>query len=196
MQREPATNRQSGFTLIELIVAVILIGILGLIGSELLLSGFVTTARVNANNESSAVARYAVERINREIRETAGGSSIYEIIAADSKSMVFSSTLERASLAPLSSDDLTKSLKVVGFDLDSKIVSLRVDTLEVATGAITRGEASTLITNVEEFTLVYYNSSGQVASALSSIRSVGVDMVLRAENSPAIRVGTLISLRN
>ena len=66
----PARRRRSaGFTLIELITVIVLLGILAAVGSNMLSDSFTTTRMVNAGYASESEARYALERLAREIRE-------------------------------------------------------------------------------------------------------------------------------
>ena len=69
MRSDPGSRRSSGFTLIELIISISLIGVLAAVGSSMIADSFTTTRMVNANNASTARARYAMERLAREIRE-------------------------------------------------------------------------------------------------------------------------------
>lgn len=61
--------RQRGFTLIELIMSIVLIGLLAAVGTSMISDSFDTTYLVNASQSSTGRARYAVERLEREIRE-------------------------------------------------------------------------------------------------------------------------------
>ena len=65
---------QQGFTLIEVIFAVIILGVLATVGTNMIYSGFVTSNYVNAENSAVASGRYALERISREMRESDKGS--------------------------------------------------------------------------------------------------------------------------
>jgi prepilin-type N-terminal cleavage/methylation domain-containing protein len=69
LRSNPGSRRSSGFTLVELIISISLIGILAAVGSSMIADSFTTTRMVNANNASTARARYAMERLAREIRE-------------------------------------------------------------------------------------------------------------------------------
>ena len=68
---DSATARRgsAGFTLIELITVIVLLGILAAVGSNMLSDSFTTTRMVNAGYASESEARYALERLAREIRE-------------------------------------------------------------------------------------------------------------------------------
>lgn len=61
--------RNNGFTLVEIIISIVLLGILAAVGSSMISDTFKTTKMVDANQASRAQLRYAVERLAREIRE-------------------------------------------------------------------------------------------------------------------------------
>ena len=69
MQMPLARSRYAGFTLVELVIAIVLLGILAAVGSSMLSDSFTTTRWVNDSHASKAQARYVMERIAREIRE-------------------------------------------------------------------------------------------------------------------------------
>lgn len=65
----PALRGPRGFTLIELVMSIVLIGLLAAVGTTMISDSFDTTFLVNASQSSTARARYAMERMEREIRE-------------------------------------------------------------------------------------------------------------------------------
>lgn len=77
--------RPGGFSLIELIIAIVLLGLLAAVGTSMLSSSFDTTYMINASQTSAEQARYTLERLEREIREVKAGS----ITTATASRMVF-----------------------------------------------------------------------------------------------------------
>ena len=65
MRGAPNMLREAGFTLVELIIAIVLLGILGAVGSTMILDSFTTTQLSNASTASAGQARYALERLAR-----------------------------------------------------------------------------------------------------------------------------------
>lgn len=62
----PKTCR--GFTLLELIMVIVLLGILGAVGSTMFADSYTTARLVNAEGAAVSRARYAMERLANEIR--------------------------------------------------------------------------------------------------------------------------------
>jgi len=82
-------RRTRGFTLIELIVVMVLLGFLAAVGSKMI-AGTMDTSYIAARNHSSgSEARYAMERITREIREMAFSASGYSVSTMGASSIVF-----------------------------------------------------------------------------------------------------------
>lgn len=89
MNRRPharnRSDRQTGFNLIELIITIVLLGLLSVVGTSMLVDNHTTARSVDANSIAMAQARYALERLAREIREmkvsTAGASCITTMTA-------------------------------------------------------------------------------------------------------------------
>lgn len=92
----PAANRvrpdNGGFTLIELIISIVLLGILAAVGATMFSESFTVTSMVNANQASTAQARYALERMEREIREVKFAGTKYDITEKTATKMVFGSS--------------------------------------------------------------------------------------------------------
>lgn len=70
MARDITTrSRQSGFTLLEIVISVMLLGILSVVGSTMISGAFYTTRIISTEHLAYSAARYALERMAREIRE-------------------------------------------------------------------------------------------------------------------------------
>jgi MSHA biogenesis protein MshO len=68
------TIKQSGFTLVELVTVIVILGILAIGMSNFLQFGSRIFAEASARDELVSAARFAVERLNREIRHAAPNS--------------------------------------------------------------------------------------------------------------------------
>lgn len=60
---------QNGFTLMEITISVVLLGILGVVGTTMMSGSFYTTRVISTEHLAYSEARYAMERMAREIRE-------------------------------------------------------------------------------------------------------------------------------
>jgi len=87
-------TRQRGFTVVELVITVVVMGILAVVGVSMISDSFTTARVVNAGQRNANDARYAVERLAREIREIeyqdkANGYYITSGIANPSEKIIF-----------------------------------------------------------------------------------------------------------
>ena len=82
-------DRRRGFTLIELVVVMVLLGFLSAVGAKMIAGTMETSYITTRNHTSGSQARYAMERITREIRETAFSATGYSIATMGASSIVF-----------------------------------------------------------------------------------------------------------
>ena len=89
---------QRGFTIMELVITVVVMGILALVGTSMIYDTFTTARVVNAGQSSANDARYAVERLAREIREVSfvsdvAGYAITSTLAPSATSIAFTRSI-------------------------------------------------------------------------------------------------------
>lgn len=77
-------GRQAGFTLIEMVIVIVLLGILAASGATMLADAMKAARFAALNHSSGSQARYALERIGREIREMDYGTLGYQITTLNS----------------------------------------------------------------------------------------------------------------
>jgi len=176
--RLPATRRclrgAHGFTLIELIITIVLLGLLGAVGVTMISDSFDTSRRIDASETNSGQARYALERMEREIREVRYSGGAYSITTRTASSMVFTK-----------GDGVTVTLTNSGGDL----------TLGYSSPATT----SPLANRVSSFALAYYQADGITpATSNSDIRFVQISLTLydSSTGGRSIAQRTRIALRN
>lgn len=131
------TLRQRGFTLIEIVIALVLLGILGIAGSKIFTASVYTNQTISASNMAYANARYALERVSRETREMDKTASV-----AASSLTVTASKLSFIKSGPQGQQTVTFTFGNDG-------------TLSMAYGA---GAAHVLATNLISGAFSYYTS--------------------------------------
>lgn len=173
-----ALRPSSGFSLIELIISIVLLGFLAAIGTTMISDSFDTTRLVNSSQSSAGQARYALERMEREIREVAYSGSSYTIATMDPTRLVFTK-----------SDGVTVTINSGGANL--------------AIAYPTSATPATLSNQVSNFALAYYRiaDDGSITSSgvnASNVRFVEIKLTLTDSNTSgqSIAQRTRIALRN
>jgi prepilin-type N-terminal cleavage/methylation domain-containing protein len=152
--RRPMTRGQRGFTLVEMIMTIVLLGIMAGLGSSMIADVFRTSLLVNSGDASTAEARYALERIARELRETKYITTGY-VISSPSP------------LASASSITFTRAINGVDTVITIAQNSSNVDiTYATANGSST----STLVSGVSGFTVAFL---GMTVDATTNALTVG-----------------------
>jgi prepilin-type N-terminal cleavage/methylation domain-containing protein len=172
-----STRRQCrGFTLIELVIVVVLLGILGATGVSMLYDPFSTARIVNATNTDAAKARYALERVARELREVknVGGSFCFTT---------------QTSTATTVSYAFWKS----GSDIPCANGSSSVTIDWNSTTKILQLNANPLANNVEIFSLTYDDTSKSIQIDLT-VADPESSKTSTSENASILR--TRVFLRN
>jgi prepilin-type N-terminal cleavage/methylation domain-containing protein len=160
-----------GFSLIELVVVIVLIGLLAAVGANMVADTMSTAYTVTNNQASGSAARYAAERITREVREVAFGALGYSITTMTSASLAF--TKEDGTAVTISS----------------------------ASGALTvrygTATAQTLTNQVSSFAFAYYDQLGGTTTSIEDIRFVQVTLsVVNSKTGATDSLRTRIFLRN
>lgn len=195
--RNPAFAR--GVTLVELVIVIMLLGILGVVGSSMIADSFKVTQRVDSNNASEAAARYAMERIAHELREMKyeGTSSGYSSLA-DYTGMAapVSVTVSDISFCRnIASVATTVSFRKEGSDLkigySNGCPSPRTTALSAP--------ANVLLSGVSAFTLSFYDATRTPVNPVSSIRTstafVAIDLTVNNDGQ-ALAQRVWVALRN
>jgi prepilin-type N-terminal cleavage/methylation domain-containing protein len=165
MLRAPPQPIARGFTLLELVITIVLLGTLAAVGSSMLSDSFSTTRRVNDSNASKAEARYVLERLAREIREikyTDGGNYCVAQIGGASAMDAMRFVFDKRSSA--------QSLDRQNCAVDSNRVTVNYSapylTLAYATPALSATLSDRVATG--GFGLRYLQSDGATASSSSA----------------------------
>lgn len=171
-------RRNTGFTLVEIIIVMVLISVLAGISLTLLSDNVISASRVTRNAGTADQARYAMERLTREVRQLKRVNGSYQITTSTASALTF-----------LRSDSATTSTTV-------KITSTSGNpgSVSLAYGA---GAAQTLINGSVTFSMSYFDADG-VATADPTLLSY-IDLSLSVtDTSTGLNVPQRqrISLRN
>lgn len=186
LQRKPHRSRQSGFTLIEIIISMVLLGILGVIGTKMFTGSFYTTGVISTQHLAYSEARYALERMSREIRE------IKYDMSNDSLSITtMSNSVMTFDKEPLSgTTGVPVSLKYTPGTPSS------AGTLGISYSPSSPSSYSLLARNIEEFSFEYLQTDGNPAKTANDIRLVRITLRVKPQNAQALSLLTLVNLRN
>lgn len=163
-----APSQQCGFTLIELIVVIVLLGILAASGSSMITGSFRTVSLLDSGKSSDAEARYVLERLAREIREAKycsgtgcqGGLTSYCITSQSASKIVFykrdPSSIDRSNCGT--------GTTLVTLDYSSP------PSLKLAYGTVSvSNPLVSLSDRVGSFALSYYRCDGSTTAADNSV---------------------------
>lgn len=168
------TFRQAGFTLMEMVIGVVLLGILSVVGSNMLSGSFLTTRVISNEHLASSAARYAMERMVREIRE-----------------IQYDTTTHAVSISSMSATQMA----FVASGLSApRNVSLSYAASQIVLS--TPDGSATLLNNVSAFSLSYLNVNRQVTALADEVRYVRIAFTVSSDQAQALSLVTQVSLRN
>ena len=165
-------NKQSGFTLIELVMVIVILGILAAFVGPVLFNAMRSYQSVQTGVETQAKMRYAVERMARELREVRRQTT--DATFLDVTSMTASS------IAFFKTDGTEVIINVAGNQ-----VNLAYSTL-----------AGTLTDQVASFSLAYFQQDASTpAATAASISFVEIGMTL-SEGTNLFPARVRVDLKN
>lgn len=158
---------QRGFTLVEMVMVIILLGILAAIGAPMVADSMRIASTAGTDIGSISQLRYATERLAREFREVRLSGSAYDIGAA-ALPLTFTKT-----------DGTAVTLSLSGSSL-----------------SISYGGASTVLSNqVSSLTLTYTNVTGVVYTNSPSFIDVQISLA-NPTTGASYTQNTRVTLRN
>ena len=187
---------QSGFSLIELVIAIVLIGLLGAVGSSMIFDSFDATRMVNANQSTMAKARYVMERLEREIREIRYASS-----DTDPPSYCDSPTNTKTNQYCISAPaTLPTTLTILPAATGNSLTfsnGTGATTTITGSGTSVTLNGNVLSNDVTELKLSFFdiNESATPPTA-ATLRLVKIDLKIKGDESPEFTQRSRIALRN
>jgi prepilin-type N-terminal cleavage/methylation domain-containing protein len=178
-RRLPA-RLQRGFTLIELVITLMIMGVLAAWGASMLSDNFRTVQILASAQTSADQARYALERLAREIREVKyvdknTGYAISSTMSPAATSMAFTRTISGA--------DVTVTVNKSGTNL----------TLAYSSPAVT----SNVSASVNAFTLRFLDLTNTETTLATQVRFVEISLTVNdAISGQSIAQKTRVALRN
>lgn len=180
-QRKSHRSRQGGFTLIEIIISMVLLGILGMVGTTMITSSIYTTKVISSQHLAYSEARYAIERMGREIRE------IRYNLSTDSLSI----TTWTASQFTFDKEPITGTIGVpVSFQYAGGTISMSYSSSSPLT-------YTPLARNIGQFSFQYLKEDGvTTATTANDIRLVRITLQVTPPGAQALSLVTMVNLRN
>lgn len=176
-----SSRNQRGFTLVELIMTIVIMGILAAVGSSMISDTFTTARMVNASQSSADEARYALERLAREIREVkyvTGAYSIGSTMSPAATNMVFTRNINGT--------DVTVTINKSGTNL----------TLGYSSPAVS-STLSTQVIGANDFALRFLTIANADTTLASDVRFVVISLkVTDATSGQVTTQQTRVALRN
>lgn len=183
-----------GFTLIELVISIVLLGLLGAVGVTMISDTFDTTRWINANQASSAKSRYALERLERELREVKFLSTGYYCtgtLTNPATSLTFKQPFGTSKAdCTTPADNISIVIDLTGTPSATTPVSLRLQK---------SGTTSTLTDGVTAFSLHFLKGDGVTETTSNNggdLRFVVIDLTLNDASGQAIVQRARVALRN
>lgn len=166
-----------GFSLMEIIIGLVLLGLLGVAGSKMMAGSFYTTQVIGNEHLGNSSARYAMERMARDVRE----------IQYDAINDVLSlSTMTGSQLSFTKSGLLNATTNVsYAYSQSTKLLSMTVGTT-----------TATLARDVSSLTFTYLDATLAVTTVAKNVRFVRIALTMAPPQAQSITLLTQIKLRN
>ncbi len=168
-----------GFTLIEAVVTIVLIGVIAMAVIPVISSGIKTYITTTTSINTLSKLRFATERMAREIREVRrniGTPSNYDFVTMGANSVVF-----------YKSDGYRVSIT-------SGVPNATLTYLSPG-GVTTSATLTDQINATTDLSFTYYDMTGAATASLSQVAFVQVDLKLTEDGAP-LRQVTRLGLRN
>lgn len=176
MHTPPRPHSQSGVTLLEMVLVIILLGVLSVVSLNMISDSYTTTRIINSSNANTSTARYAMERLSREMRQVAFDSNTKLIMVSSASATEMSFTKSEPTL--------------------NALVTIRLNGQSLMLSYPTPSTESVLADHVTDFSLQYFDAGMGASPSLSQIRFVQINLTISAPATPAVELHSVVALRN
>lgn len=159
----------------EIIVSLVLLGILSVVGTTMISGSFKTTRFVTNEHLVNSMARYAMERMVRDIREISYDTNT-KVLGVNSKSSVSIS---------FNKSELNGSSTPVSYSYASPLITMNV-----------AGTSATLANQITNFSLTYLDVNNATPATDQNVCSVHISLTATPEQGQPITLTTQVRLRN
>ncbi len=159
----------------EITIGVVLLGLLGVAGSKMMAGSFFTTQVIGNEHLGNSTARYAMERMARDIRE----------IQYDAVNDVLSISTMTTSQLSFTKSGLANATTAISFAYVNPNLSMTV-----------AGTTATLASNVSSLAFTYLDANLAVTNIAKNVRFVRIAMTLAPVQAQSITLLTQVKLRN
>ena len=165
---------ERGFTLIEMTMVIVIIGLLAAFSTPLLLGTFQAYETNQTNLVTLTKLRYATERMAREIREVRFAGGVYNIVMG------------------------ATSLQFTKNDSAGTVVTITsappLATLQYSTPAMSATLTDQVAANGLQF--LYFDINNAATASTANVAYVDINLTLTDPNSGAMQQRTRVALRN
>lgn len=176
MPKQASIHHQQGVTLLEMVLAIILVGILSVISLNMISDSYSTTRMLNNSNANTSAARYAMERISREIRQVAFDTNTKLVMITSASPTQISFTKSEPTL--------------------NALVTIRLNGQSLMLSYPSPSTESILAEHVTDFSLQYFDAGMGPSPSMSQIRFVQINLKIVDPNAQTVELHSLVSLRN
>lgn len=170
-------RRQQGFTLMEITISLVLLGILGIAGAKMMAGSFYTTQIIGSGHLSNSTARYAMERMARDIREIQ-----YNVSNVNNELQILTMTPSQVSFIR---SGLNNTTTTIGFSYANPNLTMTVGST-----------SATLASNITGLTFTYLDANGAGTVLPQSVRYVRIAFTATPTQGQSISLITQVKLRN
>lgn len=188
MKRRHALHPDSsGFSLIELVIAIVILGLLGITGGKMISNSVYTTQMITQNHLAYSKARFAMNRISSDIREIQFINNAPNFTSTWQSPPVSSIAFVKTNLS-----DSVQPTTTVSFSYSGSTLTMQLDS----------GTAAILVDDLSNFSLSFlqYDDTSPTgtkpADSWLTTRFVVISMTIAPVDAPAQTLVNTVALRN